>query len=149
MPYLRRLVVIFPLRSPRFELWSGHVGFVVDKVARGRFSPRTWVFHTYDSSGCSTFIIHHPEWYNRSNSGRRTKWIQYDPTPKNNKRKVFLHKIEAELLVSVLLFLYIFRTENVLSCLEAIGSFFSSFIQKLGENQFSILLDFLCSKYWK
>jgi hypothetical protein len=32
---LRRLVTGFPLRQPGFEHGSGHVGFVVDKVALG------------------------------------------------------------------------------------------------------------------
>jgi hypothetical protein len=36
VPWLRRLVVGFPPRWPGFEPRSGHVGFVVDKVALGR-----------------------------------------------------------------------------------------------------------------
>jgi hypothetical protein len=33
VPYVRRLVAGFPRRQPGFELGSGYVGFVVDKVA--------------------------------------------------------------------------------------------------------------------
>jgi hypothetical protein len=36
VPYLRRLVAGFPPRLPRFDPRSGHVGFVVDKVALGQ-----------------------------------------------------------------------------------------------------------------
>jgi hypothetical protein len=36
VPYLRPLVANFPPRRPGFEPRSGHVGFVVDKVALGQ-----------------------------------------------------------------------------------------------------------------
>jgi hypothetical protein len=35
-PYLKRLVAGFPTRRPGFELGSGQIGFVVDKVALGQ-----------------------------------------------------------------------------------------------------------------
>jgi hypothetical protein len=43
VPWLRRLVAGLSLRRPGFAPWSIHVGFVVDKVALGRFSPSTSV----------------------------------------------------------------------------------------------------------
>jgi hypothetical protein len=36
VPYFRQLVAILPPRRPGFEPRSGHVGFVVDKVALGQ-----------------------------------------------------------------------------------------------------------------
>jgi hypothetical protein len=61
VPYLRRLVVGFPLRRSGFELRSGHVGFVVDKVSLDRFCPRASVSPANShSTDCSTLIIYHP-----------------------------------------------------------------------------------------
>jgi hypothetical protein len=37
VPELRRLIAGFPQRRPKFEPRSGHVGFVVDKVALRQF----------------------------------------------------------------------------------------------------------------
>jgi hypothetical protein len=48
-PQLRRLVAGLPPRQPRFEHWSGHVGFVVDKVALGQ------VFSEYFRFPCQAF----------------------------------------------------------------------------------------------
>jgi hypothetical protein len=39
----KRLVTGFPPRRPGFKPGSGHVGFVVDKVTMGQFSPSTSV----------------------------------------------------------------------------------------------------------
>jgi hypothetical protein len=41
--YITTAVAGFPLRRPRFDSGSGHVGFVVDKVHWGRFSLSTSV----------------------------------------------------------------------------------------------------------
>jgi hypothetical protein len=43
VPWLKRLVAVLSPRRPGFAPGSIHVGFVVDKVALGRFSPRTSV----------------------------------------------------------------------------------------------------------
>jgi hypothetical protein len=58
----KSLVAGFPPLRPEFEPKSGHVGFVVDKVALGRFSPSTSVSPANShSTDCSTFIvIYHP-----------------------------------------------------------------------------------------
>jgi hypothetical protein len=56
VPELRRLVVGYPSLWLGFEPRSGHVVFVVDKVALGQVSAAN--FH---STHCSTFnIIYHP-----------------------------------------------------------------------------------------
>jgi hypothetical protein len=62
VPYLKRLVAGFPLRLSGFEAKSGHVGFVVDKVALRHFFPSTSVSPADShSTDCSTFIIiYHP-----------------------------------------------------------------------------------------
>jgi hypothetical protein len=44
MPWLKRLVAGLSLRRPGFASGSIHVGFVVDKVALGNFSPSTSVY---------------------------------------------------------------------------------------------------------
>jgi hypothetical protein len=36
VPWLRRLAAVFPPRRPGFQPGSGHIGFVVDKVALGQ-----------------------------------------------------------------------------------------------------------------
>jgi hypothetical protein len=64
VPYLRRLFTDSPLWRTGFDPWSGHVGFVVDKVALWQvFSeyfgfPRQFSFHqmlyTHLSSGAGT-----------------------------------------------------------------------------------------------
>jgi hypothetical protein len=47
-----------PTAAVVFETRSGDVGFVVDKVTLGRFSPSTSVSPANShSTGCSTFII--------------------------------------------------------------------------------------------
>jgi hypothetical protein len=51
LPYPRRLVAGFPMRRSGFEPRSGHVGFVVDKVALGQ------VFSKYFSFPCQ-FSFH-------------------------------------------------------------------------------------------
>jgi hypothetical protein len=72
------LVAGFPVRRPGFEGRSGHVGFVVNKVALGQ------VFSEYFGFPCqflSSSIIW--GWYNRPISGRRTKWTQFYPASRN------------------------------------------------------------------
>jgi hypothetical protein len=41
---MRRLVAGFPPRRPGFEPWSGHMGFVVDKVALAQLLFRVVLF---------------------------------------------------------------------------------------------------------
>jgi hypothetical protein len=59
VPYLRELVAGFPPRRPGFEPWSGHVGFLVHKVALGQ------IFFDYIGFPCQLSFhrllhIHHP-----------------------------------------------------------------------------------------
>jgi hypothetical protein len=64
VPQLRRLITGFPPQQPGFEASSGHVGFVVDKVALGQVFPEysgfpyQFSFHqllnTHPSSGAAT-----------------------------------------------------------------------------------------------
>jgi hypothetical protein len=67
------------------------VGFVVDKAALGQVSLSTSVspVNSY-STDCSTvitiIIIIIWGWYNRPNSGRRTKWTQSQPVRKIKKK---------------------------------------------------------------
>jgi hypothetical protein len=70
-------------RRPDFELRSGHVGFVVDKVALGRFSPSTSVSPSYlHSTNCSAIaIIYHLGLVQDANIGRSTKWTHVSLTP--------------------------------------------------------------------
>jgi hypothetical protein len=62
VPKFRWLVAGFPPRRPWFEPRSGHVGFMVDKVAWGTFPPSTSVSPANShSTDCYTFIIiYHP-----------------------------------------------------------------------------------------
>jgi hypothetical protein len=46
----------FPLQQPRFDLSSGHVGFVVDKGALGQITSVS--FANSQSTNYSTFINH-------------------------------------------------------------------------------------------
>jgi hypothetical protein len=58
VPSLRRLVAGFPTRRHGFDPGSGHVIFVVDKVALGRFSPSISVSPAIlHSTICSTITI--------------------------------------------------------------------------------------------
>jgi hypothetical protein len=63
VPKLGRLVAGFPPPRPGFEPWSGHVGFVVDKVALGQvlFLSTSVSLANYHSTDCSTIIIYHLE----------------------------------------------------------------------------------------
>jgi hypothetical protein len=45
--YLRRLVAGFPPRRPGFEPGSGHVAFVMDKVALGQVFSEYFCFHCH------------------------------------------------------------------------------------------------------
>jgi hypothetical protein len=99
MPYIRRLVISFPLWRPGFDPRSSYVGFVVDKVARGQ------VFYEYFVFSCQfSFhqLLHGPSsiiwaWCNRSNSGWSTKWTQSHPTQrkrsKHNHLLTFQHGV--------------------------------------------------------
>jgi hypothetical protein len=87
--WLRLLVASFPPRRSRFEPRLGNVGFMVDKVALGQ------VFYQYFSFLCQfslrqlfhTIVWH---WYDRTVSGRHTKWTQSHPTSKKgNKERYF------------------------------------------------------------
>jgi hypothetical protein len=66
-PQLKRLVAGFPPRRPEFQPGYSHVGFVVDKVALGRFSPSISVslanLHSTNFSTITITIIR--GWYNR------------------------------------------------------------------------------------
>jgi hypothetical protein len=66
------------------------VGFVVDKVALGQVFSECFVFsansHSTDSS---TLIIYRPGLVQYASSGRRTKWTQSHPTPRNYMKTVF------------------------------------------------------------
>jgi hypothetical protein len=69
-----------PIVAPRFELRSGNVGFVLDKVTLGQ------VFSEYFGFPCqSSFheILHHNHrgWHNRPIGGRRAEWTQLDSAP--------------------------------------------------------------------
>jgi hypothetical protein len=60
----------------------------------GRLSPSTSVSSAnYHSTDCSTFVIIR-RWYSRPISGRRTKWTQSHPTPRNKKKKKKLSAID-------------------------------------------------------
>jgi hypothetical protein len=55
---LRRLVARFPPRRPGFEPRSGHMGFLVDKVALGPVFSEYFVSSADShSTDCSAFII--------------------------------------------------------------------------------------------
>jgi hypothetical protein len=59
VPWHRQLVIGFLPRLPGFDLESGHMTFVVGKVAMSRVLPYNFVtpatFHTFN---CSTLINH-------------------------------------------------------------------------------------------
>jgi hypothetical protein len=86
---VRRLLAGLPPRRPGFQVRSGHMGFVVDKVALGagflqvlRFPLPILIPPTAPHSSSS--IIR--DWYNRPISGRRTKWTNKShPTSINKK----------------------------------------------------------------
>jgi hypothetical protein len=61
VPQLKRLVADFPLRRPKIEPGSGHVGFVVDKAALGQVFSEYFGFPWQSSfTNCSTItIIYH------------------------------------------------------------------------------------------
>jgi hypothetical protein len=87
---LRWLVAGFPPRRFGFEPRSGHVGFVVDRVALGQvFSkyfgfPCQFSFPTTDPHSSSSII---QDWYNRTISGRRTKMDSVSPHPKKLQKQ--------------------------------------------------------------
>jgi hypothetical protein len=64
MPQLGQLVAGFPQQQPPgFDPSSGHVGYVMDKVVLGRFSPSTSVSPASShSTNCSTLITIHHLW---------------------------------------------------------------------------------------
>jgi hypothetical protein len=59
VPWLRRLVTGFPLRRPGFEPRSGHVGFVVDKVALVQVFSEYFGFPCQFSFHRLLHILHH------------------------------------------------------------------------------------------
>jgi hypothetical protein len=85
----------FPPRQPEFESSSGHVGFVVDKVALGQG------FSEYFGFPCQ-FLFHrllhtHHHHHLPSGSGTRgqvlvrsTKWTQFHPTARNQEKELMV-----------------------------------------------------------
>jgi hypothetical protein len=75
----------FPPRRPGFEPKSGHVGFAVDKTGAMVSILLVLLFPLPvlipPTVPHSSFIIR--GWYNRPNSGRRTKWTQSHLTSRN------------------------------------------------------------------
>jgi hypothetical protein len=59
-----------------------HVGFVVDKAALGRFSPRTSVSLANHHYTNFSIIIITRGWHNRPIGGRSDEWAQLDCTPR-------------------------------------------------------------------
>jgi hypothetical protein len=58
---LRWLAAGFPQRRPGFQPGSGHLGFLVDKVALGHVFSKYFGSPANYSNDCSTLIIvHHP-----------------------------------------------------------------------------------------
>jgi hypothetical protein len=76
MPELRWLVTGFPSLCPRFESYSGYVGFVADKMTLG------YIFSEYCGFACHSLYSYIRGWYNWPNSGQCTKQTQLHPTPK-------------------------------------------------------------------
>jgi hypothetical protein len=73
----------------RVRIWAEHVGFVVDKVALGRFSPSTSVSLANHHSTDFSIIIITRGWHNRPIGGRSAEWTQLDFTPHyTNKKKI-------------------------------------------------------------
>jgi hypothetical protein len=70
---LKRLVAGFPPRRPRFEPGSGHVGFVVDKVALGQVFSEYFGFPRYSSF--HQLLHNHPPSSGACTIGQ--KWPQY------------------------------------------------------------------------
>jgi hypothetical protein len=104
MSTCRAIAQAVSLRRPWFEPRSGHVGFVVDKVALNRFSPSITVSPANShSTDCSTLITIIRGWYNRPNSGRHTKWTQSTPTPETKKIKRLSN---SHFVYSVMIYLY-------------------------------------------
>jgi hypothetical protein len=78
----------FPPRRPGFEPGSGHVEFVVDKVAgflRVLRFPLPIFIPPISAQSPSPINW---GWYNRSNGGRSTKWTQAHPTNNNNNNNM-------------------------------------------------------------
>jgi hypothetical protein len=77
----------FPQRPLEFEPGSGHVWFVVDKVALGQvLSNYFGLPANLHSTSCSTVtVIYHLVLVQWASSGRSTKWTQSHPT---NDKKV-------------------------------------------------------------
>jgi hypothetical protein len=74
--------------ASRFQCQSGHMGFVVDKVAlRHVFSPSTSVspanYYSTDRSTLIIIIIIIRVWYSKPNTCRSNKWTQSHLTPRN------------------------------------------------------------------
>jgi hypothetical protein len=70
-----------PTAEARVRARSGHVGFVVDKVHWGRFSPSTSVSPASHYSTKFSILIITQGRHNRPIDGRRAEWTQLDSTP--------------------------------------------------------------------
>jgi hypothetical protein len=93
VPELRRLVAGFPPRRPGFETGSGHVEFVVDKVAVEQ------VFSEYFGFPCQ-FSFHRLLHTHHLSSGAGTigqlvadvpSGLSLTPTQETKKKKNFIH----------------------------------------------------------
>jgi hypothetical protein len=80
-------VASFLPQRPGFDPRSGHLGFVVDKVALGQVSSLYLGFSGkthYTKHFMIIYIIR--GWYHRPISGGPTKWTQSHPTLRNKKK---------------------------------------------------------------
>jgi hypothetical protein len=94
MPYFGQLVAGFPPQRTRFEPGLVHAGFVVDRRHCGRFSPRTSISPTKQSTDCNTLInIHHPGWYNRPIRGFSERRLGSFPPQKEKKKIIIIIKV--------------------------------------------------------
>jgi hypothetical protein len=93
----------FPTTAARVRAMSGHVGFVVDKVALGQVF--SWVLRFSPANHHSTkffFIILTQGRYNRPVCGRCAEWTLWDSTPQyTNLKKLCSRGHYAEIVESV------------------------------------------------
>jgi hypothetical protein len=83
VPWLRRLVAVFPPQRHGFEPWSGHVGLLMWQWSR--FFPSTLVSPAnLHSINCSTINFIHHLGLVQASSGRSTRWTLSHPTNNNN-----------------------------------------------------------------
>jgi hypothetical protein len=89
MPQIKWLVTSFPSRWPVFDLRSGHVGFVVDKVALGHILSTlvsSTILIPLTAPLTSSSIIR--GWCNRPNSGWVPSWFSLTPPQKIMIKKI-------------------------------------------------------------